>query len=1285
MEAPAASKTSPDTTGSARSPVPGLTGTGPLSLIIPTHEKQVERPRAQATDMDHNTLTFPSLRQYNKSTILDTGPRYTPGCDPDAPNLEIREIVDALDYLSLSERHRVHLGRAVDTAVEQLDRLPSHRAGYLEELSTMTQFLLTAIRHLSSLRRPADIQRHNLTVRQKFHDVAVFIQEQINANRREYLARVEVEPRAARDENSADLHYLLETQQVLEALERKVVRFDKLTVDKPVLLITGQAGTGKTHSMCDLTSRSVDGTVPTLLVLARTLNTSRSTLLDNIALSTGLAPDGNTLLKQLNRLGVSQNRRALLIVDGINEGNHSAWSLGLDDLFKRVSKHRHLGLVLTVRTPYQDLLFTGAQLEHLTVIEHPGLSSQEFDAQHEFFSYYGIPPHEVPLLNPEFANPLFLTVFCKATIALKRRHRQHFLRSITSGQKGMTHLFEQYVIEIARDIEGEFGLPHKFCWNLFKGNWHSIGFAGLMADRASDWLPVTDALTLIVQASEVTNPPLTTTDADQLLNRLTREGLVDLHCRWHRDTFIEAIGFPYQRFSDHVIARHLLEKHLDTTSTATIQAALKPGTVVGSLFTIDQQRQQLSMPSIVTALLLEFPERIKRKQLPHKELVHYLPTEIRQFPPLYTSFLDGLYWRSNSAFSSDTDHIIDQLLNTEHRLRRYKTLNTLVGLATRPGHPYSALRLQKSLWQTPMGDRDLFWSEFLRYSNDRENQSSLHRVLSWIERINHTKRRADEIDGEIRLLSLGLTTTVRNLRDRLTQALVTLGCHHPAGLFRETVASLGLDDPYVPERMLAASYGVLMRMWAYPKDAVLHDHASRLGHELVEQLLLPDSPHQTTHTLIRDYAKGIIDLARRVAPGLLDDDPAKQLGPPWSHRSPFSSASGGPADVPPDSQNIILMDFLNYTIGSLMPGRPGSDFNMADPDASSVYRQILWRVQDLGYDPSRFGDIDDEIRRDAYWQSRKIDRYGKKYSWIAYFEMYGLRADQGLLPRHHWLSRTSDCDLDPSFPEEVAYWKPAMFDPFSKETRAKDRWLRHGAEPAYSDLYRLEKVEDIAGPWVLLDGFIRRRGSNDRELTTSIRTIIADRSVLDIIGDNCRKGIDVNGSELELDRVNLYTYAGEIPWSNRFLYGSRDNGKGNKQFPKIGQREFSAGQSSTGLIVENPACEWLWEGHHSLINPRRNVTFVAPAICHSQELVNHAGTYDLFDQAGKIASIFRQWLPEEAGYTPSHLLYIRKDLIQQYLKEKNQHLAWLSWGRREIVVQTRSYQYQRTAPTLVRL
>ena len=254
--------------------------------------------------------------------------------------------------------------------------------------------------------------------------------------------------------------------------------------------------------------------------------------------------------------------------------------------------------------------------------------------------------------------------------------------------------------------------------------------------------------------------------------------------------------------------------------------------------------------------MLEFPERMKRSPLSH-ELLNHLPKATRRVAPVKDVFLEGLYWRSADAFTDDTDRLVSFFLTRVDDWTRDETFEVLVGLATRPTHPYSATRLADYLAGQTMPSRDQTWSEYIRRSDE---QSNVQRVLTWTERA--TSREESDLRNEIRLLSLFLTTTKRPLRDRSTRALVLRGSERPDVLFDEVLRSLSFDDPYVPERMLAAAYGVAMRFWADPNGELLRTAIVPFARSLVRQMFVANAPHATKHILQRGYALGVIALAR---------------------------------------------------------------------------------------------------------------------------------------------------------------------------------------------------------------------------------------------------------------------------------------------------------------------------------------------------------------------------------------------------------------------------------------
>ena len=91
---------------------------------------------------------------------------------------------------------------------------------------------------------------------------------------------------------------------------------------------------------------------------------------------------------------------------------------------------------------------------------------------------------------------------------------------------------------------------------------------------------------------------------------------------------------------------------------------------------------------------------------------------------------------------------------------------------------------------------------------------------------------------------------------------------------------------------------------------------------------------------------------------------------------------------------------------------------------------------------------------------------------------------------------------------------------------------------------------------------------------------------------------------------------------------------------------------------------WAWESYHSAANQVSGADFLAPALCESLGLVNHARDFDLYDSDGKRATVFTMAEAEDLGVN-CHFLFIRSDLLDRYLRETDQRLIWFVWGERD--------------------
>jgi hypothetical protein len=77
------------------------------------------------------------------------------------------------------------------------------------------------------------------------------------------------------------------------------------------------------------------------------------------------------------------------------------------------------------------------------------------------------------------------------------------------------------------------------------------------------------------------------------------------------------------------------------------------------------------------------------------------------------------------------------------------------------------------------------------------------------------------------------------------------------------------------------------------------------------------------------------------------------------------------------------------------------------------------------------------------------------------------------------------------------------------------------------------------------------------------------------------------------------------------------------------------------------------------------VEFPSAALCETLNLVNRGATFDLWDETGKQATVYREFKIADV-YGNSHLLYMRRDLLETYLARTNQEYVWIPWGERTL-------------------
>ena len=590
-----------------------------------------------------------------------------------------------------------------------------------------------------------------------------------------------------------------------------------------LLLLRGVGGTGKTHLLCDIAKRRVESQMPTVLLMGqRFLSDDEpwTQILQQLDLAGASAEQ---FVGALEAAAQVSDCRALLVIDALNEGNgRKIWPAHLSALLERAEKSPWIGVVISVRSSYEEVVIPEDVRNRAAAVVHHGFSGHEYNAVKTIFAYYGLEFPSTPILQPEFRNPLFLKTLCKGL-------QESGESRIPRGFHGITAVFNLYLKTVNARLAGTEALDYDNRDNLVRQALERI--AERMSEDETRWLQRSETQRVVNSLLEGR------TYSKSLYAYLVAEDILTEDIDWSTEGSTEEVVFiTYDRFADHVIADHLLRTHLDADNP---EAAFARD---GGLAFLCEDGKYVPH-GLIEALCIQIPERTG------KELVKLAPGFLEN-PFIGEVFLESLGWRKLDAFSEDTLTVLNEFIQ-DGQISFTDPLDTLLSVSIIPNHPFNADFLNQRLRQDDMPDRDVWWSTYLHRTWG--NETSVDRLVSWAS----TLAAGDDVEVEVvdlaaMVLAWMFSTPNRFLRDRATKALVNLLTGRLESAERLVARFADVDDPYVVERVYAVTYGVAMRS----RDA---GAVGKLAMAVYKHVFASGTPRP--HILLRDYARGVIERA----------------------------------------------------------------------------------------------------------------------------------------------------------------------------------------------------------------------------------------------------------------------------------------------------------------------------------------------------------------------------------------------------------------------------------------
>ena len=752
-----------------------------------------------------------------KASIHDLGNRYTPELNFE---LEVSEIFDGLGRTEKFKKN--FIGRYNQLIIRGKKVLKDNSATkeYIEKLEINFD-------QLQELFSSTHFQGTDYIPKDKFHEILDSTQKLTEEIENYYL---EEERKLQKEKNDYQFYhkYGHEIRNIQE-FENKLTGFIQYIesiifnlANNPFLVMDGEAGIGKSHMIGDIISKRIKNDYESIFLLGQHFVTDEDPWLQ-IFKGLQINSKVDDFLLKINERGKKSGKRIILFIDAINEGRgRYFWMDYIKSFINEVKTYEWIGLVLTIRSSYKDLIFPKKEIDKLKIIELKlfGFKNVEYEASKLFFNNYKIDLPNVPLLHPEFQNPLFLKLFCEGI-------NKSGLNKIPDGLQGISSIFNFFITSVNNVLSRPNRVNYPKSLNLVKKSIDTL--IEYKTVNQLRYIPYEKAFEL---TEETVSKYI---DKKGFIEELISEGVLSKNLFWKAaQEHEEGIYLAYERFENHLVAKYLLDKEQN------LKEEFKES---GKLFNFVKDEHSINInKGLIDALSIQIPEKID------KELFDFVPT-LKDKYPIIESFVESLLWRKVETINDKSRDYANEYVFLYQRT--YDLFwEIVIAVTAIPGHYFNAYLLHNHLMKFSIAERDAEWTQFLKYKYS--DDSSVKRLIDWAWDDTNKSHISNEA---VKLSSIALawfhTSTNRQLRDCSTKALICLLQNRIDVLIEVLKMFEGVNDPYIYERLFAVAYGCSLRtsqIKLLPKLC-----------EYIFKTIFKEKEEVYPHALLRDYARGVIE------------------------------------------------------------------------------------------------------------------------------------------------------------------------------------------------------------------------------------------------------------------------------------------------------------------------------------------------------------------------------------------------------------------------------------------
>ena len=654
---------------------------------------------------------------------------------------------------------------------------------------------------------------------------------------------------------------------------------------------------------------------------------------------------------------------------------------------------------------------------------------------------------------------------------------------------------------------------------------------------------------------------------------------------------------------------------------------------------------------------------------------------------LVDQYVGTFTWRSSCVKLED----FLELINKYH-VSPKRVWDIFIENATKENSELNAMGLTNLLNKYELNRRDYLWTIKI---NDLSEKDRIVSLAYFIEEGNKfeglSENRAFLL---LTLFSWILSSSNRTLRDRISKAMVEIMKSHFGLCKRLLEIFKSVNDPYIIQRIYGTVFGAVVK-----RISDFRTEFTELAEWIYNEIF--DQTYVYPDILLRDYARLIIERFLWEYPEdekLFDiskiKPPYKSVPIPKVEEVDYSDKQF----EQPGVWNLLFSmkfdlpvkgvgmygDFGRYTFLSAVN-------HFKEVDIANIYYYALRFIFDnLGYCSKYFGKYDSNREGFDRHHVKKIERIGKKYQWIAMYNILARLSDKYKLKGWDWNDNTDYFyngpwdpyvrDFDPTLNIRI---KPAKnmlkielpeygdesFLPFGASDLDVEKWIISEDKMFQNFQERLIQKDESGTEWVSLYFYQENKLQPPNEEISLIEFPNGEQHIwasasMYIVTDEMEKlteeelidsGFIQSRSSYTRDCYSLFSreYAWSSGYKAEFAVPEEDDDRATiKAIPAsiniLWEEEFDASQEET-------------------------TSFMIPAGSIIQEMKLYEKSVDgIYYYDGEIAACDLKVLGNEKSE-----LVIRRDILNQYMVKKKVKLFWCIEGEKQYFLGGYNQKWQR--------